>query len=58
MVSGPVAPAKRTAEDSAELEKKRQRFEEEKVQRDKERLAAKLDGAKTTSSTIPTEGAE
>lgn len=55
----PAAPAKRQAEESTDVESKRQRFEEEKVQRDKERLAAKLDGSKaTTTAARPKEGAE
>lgn len=54
-----AVPAKRSAEESGDFEKKRQRYEEASVQRDKERLAAKLDGAKTTSSSKPTaEGTE
>jgi len=55
----PVPPTKRPAEESDDLEKKRQKFEEEKVQRDKERFAAKLDGAKSAlSAPVPAAGAE
>ncbi|XP_067941527.1 parafibromin-like [Watersipora subatra] len=54
----PVAPAKRQADESSTHENKRQKFEEEKVQRDKERLAAKLDGPKTTTTAIPQQGVE
>lgn len=54
-----AAPAKRQAEESNDLESKRQRFEEEKVQRDKERLAAKLDGSKAASAAaVPQQGDE
>ena len=50
---------KRPAEEPTDTETKRQKFEQEKVQRDKERLAAKLDGSKAaTTATIPKEGAE
>lgn len=53
-----MAPAKRQADESSTHENKRQKFEEEKVQRDKERLAAKLDGPKTTTTAIPQQGVE
>lgn len=54
-----AAPVKRPAEESEDTQKKRQKYEEEKVQRDKQRLAAKLDGSKTTATTsVPKPAAE